>query len=294
MESINLVVCVGAGKAGTTTLHALMGSHPEVGVTRFKETNFFFDESLFSRGRRWYLESYFPGASNKKILFEADPIYMLYDQCIARIQAYFRDAKIVVMLRHPVDLAFSLYNYRSYYARHTESFIELCRTEAQRIALSGQDVLAEYGYLARGRYASQIENIFRHFPREQVYFIVFEHFIQRQREVFMEFQEWLGLTPIPIEPVRENETGKPRFDMFAKLLYHPKYRNTRKRMRWMFPSVTLRGRVARILHNINFTRYTDHDKPRLDPVFREELMNVFRDDIKRTQALTGLDLSIWK
>lgn len=294
VDSGNLAVCVGAGKAGTSTLYLLMKQHPEVSVTKYKETNFFFDDSLFSKGPCWYVGQCFPSVCGKKVLFEADPIYMLYGECIARIYRYFPTARIVVMLRNPVDLAFSLYTYRSYYGRHSESFIEMCQREEQRIASGMPNALAEYGLLTRGRYAGQIENIYQYFCREQVYFILFEDFIRRQGEEFLRLQHWLGLTPFRIEGVWDNETGQPRLKVLARLMYHPRYRFLRRALHPFIPNVTLRSRLVQILHRINLVRYANHEKPKLDPVTRAHLFLRFKEDIERTEELTGLDLSVWK
>jgi hypothetical protein len=290
----NLVICVGAAKAGTSTLYRLMEQHPEVCVTKYKETNFFFDESLFSKGPSWYVQQCFPHSLGRKVLFEADPIYMLYRECIARISRYFPTARIVVMLRNPVDLAFSLYTYRSYYGRHSESFVEMCQCEEQRIASGSPNALAEYGLLARGRYAGQIENIYQYFPREQVYFILFEDFVRHQGEEFLKLQSWLDLTPLRIEGVWDNETGQPRLKVLAHIMYHPRYRLLRKVLHPLMPNVVLRSRLAQILYQINLVRYANHEKPKLDPAIGASLRRRFREDIERTEDLTGLDLSVWK
>ncbi|MCP9451744.1 MAG: sulfotransferase [Nitrospira sp.] len=294
MSKDNLVVCVGAAKAGTSTLYRLMEQHPEVCVTKYKETNFFFDDSKFSKGPSWYVEQCFPSSFGKKVLFEADPIYMLYAECIARIYRYFPTARIVVMLRNPVDLAFSLYTYRSYYGRHGESFVEMCQCEEERIASGIPNALAEYGLLTRGRYAEQIENIYRYFQREQVYFILFEEFIRRQGDEFLKLQSWLDLTPCRIEGVWDNETGRPRLKVLARAMYHPRYRFLRKVLHPLIPSVVLRSRLAQMLHQINLVRYANHEKPKLDPATRAHLLLRYREDIERTEDLTGLDLSVWK
>lgn len=294
MDHKTLAVCVGAAKAGTSTLYRLMERHPEVCVTKYKETNFFYDDSLFSKGPSWYVEQCFPSSFGKKMLFEADPIYMLYGECIARIYRCFPTARIVVMLRNPVDLAFSLYTYRAYYDRHSESFIEMCQHEEQRIALGIPNTLAEYGLLARGRYAGQIENIYQYFRREQVYFILFEDFIRRQGEEFLRLQRWLGLTPFRIEGVWDNETGRPRLKVLARAMYHPRYRFLRRVLHPFIPSVALRSCFAQILHQLNLVRYTDHEKPKLDPATRAHLLLRYKEDIERTADLTGLDLSVWK
>lgn len=105
-----LVVCVGAQKAATTTLFKMMQKHPEVCTTIEKETGFFYQDVQFSKGCEWFFDSCFPAdRENKECFFEADPNYLYFERCIDRIFSCDPAAQIIVMLRDPVDRAFSHY-----------------------------------------------------------------------------------------------------------------------------------------------------------------------------------------
>jgi len=288
-----LALCVGAAKAGTTTLHALMARHPAVCVTRHKETNFFYDDRLFARGYDAYLNDCFVRNAGCRLKFEADPRYMLHGRCIDRIATGFPDARIIVMLRHPVERAYSHYVYRMTYGRHAQTFEEMC-AEEERLIAGGDEALGEYGFLARSRYAAQIEHIYRRFPREQVYFLLFERLLRDQPGEFRRLQQWLGLPPADVGPVWENETGEPRSPLLARLLYHPRYRGVRKLARVAIPAQPLRNAVTGALARLNLRRPRPSQKPALDPQTRTRLMRELADDVARTEKLTGLDLSLWR
>lgn len=290
-----LVVCVGAGKAGTSTLYGHMARHPAVSVTKFKETQFFFEDSLWERGREWYTDKCFKHKVGEKILFEADPRYMLHEKCIDRLHQAFPAAKIVVMLRNPVDLAFSLYTYRAAYARHKESFEELCETEHLRISSGEESDLGEYGFLARGRYSEQIAHILKRFPRNQVHFIVFEHFIKSQEVELNKLFDWIGIDSLTnYDVIWENESGMPRLRWLAMLMYHPSYRRMRRLIRWLAPHSVVRSRIAGFVGKLNTMRHSERSRPKLDPEVRMKLMADFQKEIRLTEALTGLDLSGWR
>jgi hypothetical protein len=288
-----LAICVGAGKAGTTTLHALMDRHPAVCVTRYKETNFFYRDDLFARGYVDYLRHYFKHEPGCRLLFEADPRYMLHPKCIDRIADGFPDARIIVMLRHPVERAYSQYVYRVAYGRHDQTFEEICAAEPELIK-GGDEALAEHGFLARSRYAGQIEHIYRRFPREQVYFLLFERLVRDQAQEFDKLQRWLGLPPVHVGAAWENESGEARSLFVAKVLYHPAYARVRRTVRAILPIRPIRNAISSRIARLNLRRLRRSEKPTLDPAVRAKLMRELSGDIARTAELTGLDLSIWK
>jgi hypothetical protein len=291
MNRPQLVVCVGAAKAGTTSLYALMRQHPRVAVTRSKETDFFFDRDRYSRGCNDYWDNQFEQKPGATTYFEADPIYMYADGCIGRIRHCAPDAKLVVMLRNPVDRAYSQYLYRMTYARYEESFVEMCEREADRIRLGAQERL-EYGCLDRSLYAPQIRNIFMHFPREQVHFMVFERFVQDQSRDFGELLSWLGLAPMNITPVRENARSSARSVWLARLMYHPGYRSLRGLLGGMLPPGVRRSLFERMA-DANRSELQDELAAGLDPGLRRNMLERFRADAADVERFTGLDLGLW-
>jgi hypothetical protein len=291
MNRPQLVVCVGAAKAGTTSLYALMKQHPRVAVTRSKETDFFFDRERYSRGCADYWDRYFEHKPAATIYFEADPIYMYAEGCVERIQDCAPDARLVVMLRNPVDRAYSQYLYRMVYARYEESFEEMCRREAERVRLGAVQRL-EYGCLDRSLYAPQIRNIFMHFPRERVHFMVFERFVQDQSRDFGELLSWLGLATMNITPMRENARSSARSVWLARLMYHPGYRSLRGLLGGILPPGVRRGLFERMA-DANRAELRDDVAVELDPELRRKMLDLFRTDVADVERLTGLDLGLW-
>ena len=286
-------VCVGAAKAGTTTLYGLMSRHPEAAVTTVKETNFFFAEQQFSLGLSEYMRRYFPKPGGARLLFESDPVFMVAPGCMRRIREMVPEARIIVMLRNPVDRAFSHYTYRLTYGRHDESFEEMCRAEPARIQGDVMNLL-EYGFLARSRYSVQVREILELFPREQVRFLVFEKFMRNQRTEFRSLQSWLGLTPIDIEEIKDNPTGPPRSALVARLLYHPGLHGARRALGSIAALGGIKRPMVSLLQEFNRRDYRPGEKPRMAATTRSALIDQFREEIAATEALTGLDLSHWQ
>jgi succinoglycan biosynthesis protein ExoL len=100
---------IGAMRAGTTTLYNYCADHPGIGVSAIKETDFFISQKNWHRGIRWY-KSLFPKTS--KCLGEFSPNYakaMVFGDVPQRIHGYLPDAKLIYIVRHPVDRAISQY-----------------------------------------------------------------------------------------------------------------------------------------------------------------------------------------
>lgn len=104
-------IIIGAMRAGTTSLAERLGRHPEIGMSRLKETDFFIEEKNFSRGYKWY-QSLFP--SGKRILGEASPNYTkgdVFKGVPARICTVRPDVKLIYVVRDPVDRFCSHYTH---------------------------------------------------------------------------------------------------------------------------------------------------------------------------------------
>jgi hypothetical protein len=285
-----LAICVGAARAGTSTLYSLMRQHPSVCVSNVKETEFFWRER-HAKGRDFYLRTYFPHRGDRPVLFEASPIYLYKPVCMERLREHCPDARIIVMLRNPVDRAFSDYLFFTSYAYYDEPFESLCEPEFERL----RDIDAELDFksMDRSRYSRQIRNIFRYFPREQVHFVVFENFMRDQRESFMDIQRWLGLPLADISGIKSNEAHRVRNVPLARLLYNPKWRGFRTRVRRITRGVGA-GLLHTVVSTLNRAPYPEGEKPRLASPLRSRLLEAWENEIADVEALTGLDLGHWR
>src|SRR5688572_14326389 len=97
---------VGAMRSGTTSLHKYLQAHPDVFVASGKEVHFF--DRRYGRGLDWY-RSRFAGVTTERVVGEATPAYMYDENAIARIAHDLPDARLIVVLRNPVDRAYSHY-----------------------------------------------------------------------------------------------------------------------------------------------------------------------------------------
>lgn len=165
---------IGVHKSATTSLYSFITNHPDVRPARTKEVKYF--SGRYSLGSLWY-RSNFPVSIGRHITGEADINAMFSLEAPSRAAAVLPDLKMIVILRNPVDRAHSHYQHQMR-ARKREvicSFEEALAAEeyvwSDRNPRLYQDDDPEnvriYSYRARGRYADQLTNWFRHYTKEQ-------------------------------------------------------------------------------------------------------------------------------
>ena len=150
----------GVQKAGTTALSTFLGEHPQVRMSAKKETHFF-DKSRAGDWRNPDYASFhrfFDWNVGDVVRGEATPIYTYWPQCLERIQQYNPEAKIIILLRHPVLRAFSHWKMEASRGSEHLPFEDAIRRKLARPH-------RVYSYMDRGRYAGQVRNALRLFKR---------------------------------------------------------------------------------------------------------------------------------
>lgn len=162
-------VVAGTQKGGTTALDAYLRTHPQIGMADKKEVHFFNTEKNFQAPTQdyWEYHRHFAHLRGKKIWGEATPMYMYWRSAPERIKTYNPRMKIIILLRNPVERAFSHWNMERQFKVEPLSFWDGLHAEPERAKskLPFQD--RNYSYTARGFYTEQLERVWKSFPREQ-------------------------------------------------------------------------------------------------------------------------------
>jgi hypothetical protein len=198
---------VGAQKAGTTYLYHLLTRHPFVESATAKEVHYF--DVHFSQGIDWY-RSRFPQPAwreGRKIMTgEASPYYLFHPHAARRAADVVPHAKIIVLLRNPIDRAYSDYQHKYREGREPlRSFREAIEAEDHRLRGEKETMLAnedyaspnyrKYSYLSRGVYVDQVKEWSKYFGEDQILVLKSEDFLERPRDALASVHEFLGLPP---------------------------------------------------------------------------------------------------
>lgn len=169
MRPPNLFI-VGAAKAGTTYLHWLLGTHPDICMSTVKEPHFFARAQINpSLPRPQTLEQYlrlFPGSAAASFVGEASPSYLFDSEAAARLAEFCPEAKIIITLRDPVARTYSHYLMDVRLGQETLSFRQALEEDSrlQPRFWGGPSHL----YLDLSHYAPQVARYLSAFPREQL------------------------------------------------------------------------------------------------------------------------------
>src|SRR3954469_2219251 len=191
----------GTQKGGTSALDAFLRQHPEICMPAdLKEVHFFDREEMFRTSKPDYekYHSHFRCAPDVKVIGEASPIYMYWNNAPERIWNYNRAMKWILILRNPVERAYSAWNMERKRGAESLSFEQAIDQEEDRCreALPLQHRI--YSYVDRGFYSAQVRRIFNIFGREKGLVLLNEDLQHDHRGPLGKLFKFLGLSqPAP-------------------------------------------------------------------------------------------------
>ena len=194
-------IVVGAQKAGTSALLNYLKAHPRIQTAFLKEVHFFDNDGFFDQSALDYAayHSAFPETCGTALIGEASPNYIRLLRSHARIAAYNPEVRIIAILRHPIERAFSGWNMRHQRKNEKRSFAQAVREEMKRIQERGVIQSGSDSYLGRSLYAPQIESLKRHFPAENILFLKYEAFARDNAGALNQVYDFLGIDPVAVE-----------------------------------------------------------------------------------------------
>lgn len=215
-------IVIGAMRSGTTSLHHLLVQHPSIAAGIKKEIHFF--DLEFLRGERWYRAHFSRRETLKRsgrLTGEASPYYLSHPLAPGRAAQVVPDARLIVVLRNPVDRAYSHYWHSVRLNAENLPFEAALEAEAGRLSGEMERILAQPGYRSfahqhqayfeRSLYADELERWFRHFSREQVLILEREQFSRDVEKQIGRLFAFLGLEPRLAErQTRLNEARYPK------------------------------------------------------------------------------------
>lgn len=188
-------VVAGAMRSGTTSLHHWLRHHTSVFMPAVKEVHYF--DLHYEQGPSWY-ERHFAGSAPGQVVGEATPEYLFLPWARERLCRDLPESRIVVTLRDPVERAWSHYCMLRARGREDLTFEQALDREPER--LRDRASWSRYGYVAKGRYADQLADLFERHGREQVLVLLFERdLVARPGLAFERVCRFVGVDAAPPE-----------------------------------------------------------------------------------------------
>jgi hypothetical protein len=285
-------LCAGAQKSGTTTLHDILVQHPNIFLPSIKEVHFFNNENNYKNGLRWYEKEIFANWKGEKAIGEITPSYMYFDYVPKRIYKDLgKDIKLIFILRNPVDRAYSQYLMFCRRGFETETFEKAIELEKERIKQSYSEKMY-FSYIDRGFYASQIKRYLKYFPKENMFFIIFEQeFIKNRKQTIEYILKFLEVGNINLNlEVKSNPASVSKSKVLRDIIYK-KPNVLRIISRFLIPNRNSRENILSYLDKKN--RKVIRPKKLEKSIKKILLEKYFIDEIKMLEDVVERDLAEW-
>jgi hypothetical protein len=270
---------IGAQKCGTTSLHFYLDQHPEIQMARGKELNFFVGDGSWANGVDWYAAHF---DSEAPVRGESSPAYTnypIFDGVPARIHSFVPHAKLVYMVRDPVERTISQYVHDYSTGREDRSIEDVF-----------EDGLATHPYVTRSKYFLQLEQYLAFFDPAAILVVTQEELLLERSAAMRRIFGFLEVDP---------SFYHPNFEQIKHLS------RDRRRRTWAGRAVTSAIRtVTRPLHPPRWLAWEAENylvfplarkvtRPALSTAVREQLADELKEDVDRLRELTGQEFATW-
>lgn len=227
-------IIIGCQRCGTTSLFNYLVKHPCIVGSYVKEIHYF--DINYDKRLSWY-KAHFPVDRNRFVRFsnkqniitcEATPYYIMHPHAAKRISTIIPNVKLILLLRNPVDRAYSSYLMRANRGAEKLSFEESIRLEERRLEGEfGKMILSENydsrhfrksSYITRGKYIDQIKSWLHYFPKEQFFIETSDVFFENPSNTLKRIYDFLEVPNFDIGEIK----------VYNKINYKPLDKNIRK------------------------------------------------------------------
>ena len=259
---------IGAQRAGTTWVYNCLREHPQVYMASSKELHFF--SYNFDKGLCWY-ESQFQSRNNETAVGEITPNYLNVVNAIPRIAECIPDARLLVILREPLDRARSAYRLLKAAKYDGIAFADACKVNSYLAHLS--------------LYSSQMERVFRYFDRAKVMVALYDDVQATPKGFLGELFRFIG-----VDDSFEPPSAKERYN---QVLY-PRLQSVIERV-GLGPSLEVfkRTSIGKLTKRIHSTSVATSRGVNESYEVSACLRNKFREDLLKLQDIIDRDLSAW-
>jgi hypothetical protein len=287
---------IGAPKCGTTALYTWLNAHPQICMSQPKEPQFFAEDIFGHQRNITNIGDYLRCFDNKTVVEEAgeaSTCYLASPSAAEQIKTFSPNAKIVVMLRNPVEVMYSLHSERVFSHMETiRDFASAVDSTAERTwaagRFRGQPVIRP-SYREMVRFSDQIRRYMDLFSRNYIHVILLEDLLSSPVEAYKSTLDFLGLEfdqRDSFELVNDNRRAR-------SLTLHRFARHPGKTIRHMGHFVLPRVVRAYISTTVNGFNTVRGPRPTLDAKLKRRLTREFEPHIQSLSVLLGRDLSSW-
>ena len=273
MRKLDFII-IGAPKCGTTGLYYQLNRSEQVFMPPNKEMHFFENDDKYKKGFDWY-NSFFEDGQNHDIIGEATPAYLRSEEAANRIKEYNPNIKLIAILRDPIDRLNS-----NYWFDHNKGRVNKPIKET---------VDNDPSYIEKGFYGKQLEQYLELFPKENILVLLYEDLINQPEQLYSRIFSFLKIDPYKLDvKTNVNKSRNVKSGFMKKFI-----------KRGGFFKGIVKKLIPKKLHWYVWAKFLDlvaGKKPydELPKKMKEELLQIYMDDINKLELLFDLDLKNWK
>ena len=282
-------IILGAGKSGTTSLYKYLQQHPNVFFPEKKELYFFaFEgedkpEGMITQFDRY--QAMFESAPEEKVIGEVSSVYLFRPRAAERIHHYLPKAKLIAILRNPADRAFS--DYLMHVGNNHFSIIDSKTGKPKEFA----KIVKNRSYFIQiGFYYEQLKRYYDRFDADQIKVYLYDDLVTDSQSLVRDLFEFVGVEPdfAPDMSQRHKVSGIPKNRMLNDLVMKKNpIRSLAAKVLKPFMSASVRDRIRNNINKSNLER------PQLSGEMRQEMIEIYREDILQLQDILQRDLTAW-
>jgi hypothetical protein len=287
LKKPNLFI-VGAAKSGTSSLASYLSQHPDIFLSGMKEPAYYVEDYGYDDWDE-YVSLY--AGRREKVLCDATTGYLYEPSAPACIKKNHLDAKIVIILRNPIDMAFSHWQHMRVIGNESLSFTEAISDKERAYRKTGEfgrkckGWWCSFLYIERAMYYEQVKRYLDIFGTEGVCLLTFEEFIKSPNETLDSVTSFLGLDINDFDTRKiKNAGGRLRSKFIRDAIYLREYSFLRK----IIPPAA-RHKIRCFVRDLNKSA----TKESMTQKERGQLRKLFHDDVERLGGLINSDFSVW-
>lgn len=289
---------VGAPRCGTTAMYEFLKVHPQIYMSSYKEPHYFASDLtpstpwMKSLKKKKHYMRLFRGAKDENMIGEASVFYLFSKTAARNIKKFNSGAKIIIMLRSPVEIIYSLYYQRlGGHQENVSTFEKALRVESKRkkgkmIPANTLDMKETYYYNDLAKLGQQVKRYYDVFDKHQIHTIIYEDFAKDVAGVYRNLLQFLEVDPnfTPVFRV-VNSSKSTRFTTLQNLLTQSNL--IRRIYQKYYPLIKPLSTRILELNRQNTTR------PPLDPLLERVLLDQCKTDVRKLSKLIGKDVLYW-
>lgn len=289
----NLLI-VGAAKSGTTSLHNYLNQHPEVFMCNPKEPHFLINKEIgveripvgISNFQEY--ENLFEEGKHKKFRGESSVMYLMYPEIvipkIKDLLGY--DAKIIIMLRNPIERAYSGYQHVKRYNVKEELDFENALATSEERYFTREDMTPASRYKELGLYFKQVKSFLQ--EMKNVHIIIYDDYQQDFQEEMNKVFAFLEISQVKINADQRHMVGGWQWENESMKKMMMKKSPLKTLLKIIIPFKSLRKKVRQYLQSKNTTNV-----PKMSLKTKDMLKQFYKDDVQKLSDLLNRDLNYW-